>query len=460
MTFDGAAPVNAEQSKQPGMKVDVGEIFDANRWSAYQKFVLSLTCLALILDGFDTLALGFAAPAMLPDLGISKAALAPVLAVGLIGMTIGAALGGMLGDRIGRKVALTGSVAIFGTMTALMATADDVFTLSIFRLLAGFGLGGALPNSAALVAEFTPFSRRSLAVTLSIVCIPVGGVVGGFVAAEALPVLGWRGLFAIAGALPLVIALLLLFVLPESPRFLVKRTGQSAALHRIFRRMGVIVPPDAEFVDKAEPSVSGNSAGALLRGPLLRDTLALWIAFFACLLSVYMSYNWLPTMLADAGFDLRTSSTGLLAFNVGAIIAAVAAAWLTGRLGSKIPMLILAVGGVIGALGLLFMPMIPGESNSWLILALAFEGACIAGVQVILYALAAHVYPTQIRATGVGAAAGIGRIGAVLSSFIGAAALSTGGSGGFYIVIAIAMAVLTTAIALVTRHVKVTVSAA
>lgn len=435
--------------------VDVGEVFDTAPWSPYQKFVLVLTCLALILDGFDTLALGFAAPAMLPDLGLSKAALAPVLAVGLIGMTIGAALGGIVGDRLGRRVALIGSVALFGAMTGLMATADSVITLGTFRLLAGFGLGGALPNSAALVAEFTPSVRRSLAVTLSIVCIPVGGVVGGFVAAAALPELGWRGLFAIAGATPLALAVILLAVLPESPRFLVRRPGKAAALHRTFRKMGIALPPNAHFVDRREPPVSGSRAATVLRPPFLRDTLALWTAFFACLLAVYMSYSWLPTMLADAGFDLRTSSTGLLAFNVGAIIAAVAAAWVTGHFGSRAPMLVLAIGGAIGAIGLLFLPLQPAESNVWLILALALEGGCIAGVQVILYALAAHVYPTLVRATGVGLAAGIGRVGAVLSSFIGAAALSTAGSAGFYIVVAVAMGTVAIAIALVRRHVTV-----
>jgi AAHS family 4-hydroxybenzoate transporter-like MFS transporter len=306
------------------------------------------------------------------------------------------------------------------------------------------------------VAEFTPPHRRSLAVTISIVSIPTGGVIGGFVAAAILPELGWRGLFSIAGATPLVLALILIPLLPESPRFLVRRSGKSSSLHRTFRKVGLTLPANATFVDQTEQPVSTSShpSVALLRAPLLRDTLALWLAFFACLLSVYMFYNWLPTMLSEAGFDLSTTSRGLLAFNVGAIVAAIAGAWLISRYGSRLPMLALAIGGAIGAVGLFFMPMQPVHGNLWLILALGFEGACIAGVQTILYALAAHVYPTLIRATGVGASAGIGRLGAVLSSFVGAAVLASGPEA-FYVVVAFAMATVAVAIASVRKHVEI-----
>jgi AAHS family 4-hydroxybenzoate transporter-like MFS transporter len=454
MSF-GQQPGAAEASlRHQGERiVDVGDLLDHAPWGGYQKLVLFLTCMALVLDGFDTLAIGFAAPAILLDLGGTKAALAPVLALGLIGMTAGAMIGGFVGDRVGRRSALIASVAIFGAMTCLMAGAHSLSTLAAFRLLAGLGLGGALPNSAALVAEFTPIRRRSLAVTLSIVCIPVGGVVGGFIAAAALPELGWRGLFVIAGAAPIALAILLLALLPESPRFLVRRLVDPSALHRIFGKLRIALPEDAEFVDQSEADPSRGRASALVRPPFLADTLALWVAFFACLLAVYMSYNWLPTMLSDAGFDLRTSSAGLLAFNVGAIIAAVGAAWLVGRFGSKPIMLALACGGAAGAIGLAFVPMDPGKSSLGLIAALAFEGACIAGVQVILYALGAHVYPTAVRATGVGAAAGIGRVGAVLSSFIGAAGLAAAGPDGFYAIVAAAMLTVAVAIGLVKRHV-------
>lgn len=454
MSADGIEECKALDAAQPGRaEFDVGFACDTSPWTRYQKMVLLLCSLVIVLDGFDALALGFAAPAMLPDLGLTKAELAPVLAIGLIGMTIGAALGGMLGDRFGRKAALLASTIIFGSMTGAIAFANGVPALALFRFIAGIGLGGALPNVTALVAEYTPVHRRSFAVTLSLVCMAVGGVVGGFVSAEALPALGWRGLFAVAGVLPLVLSLALFLLLPESPRFLMRQPGRLSELRRIFERMGSDVPQHSVFVDRAEPSVTKPSATTLLRRPYLRDTLLLWLAFFGCLLAVFMSYNWLPTMLAEAGFDLPTSSRGLLIFNVGAIVAAVLVSWLITFTGSKLPMLAMALGGAGGAWALSFIGFDPAEPKLLLMTALAFLGGCIVGLQVILYVLASHVYPTMVRATGVGLSAGIGRIGGVLSSFIGAAALTRFGPVGFYYVVAAAMALVAIAIMLVGRHI-------
>lgn len=437
-----------------GPTVDVSEVIDAAPWSSHQKLVLVLATLALVLDGFDTLALGFAAPALLPDLGVTKAALAPVLAVGLIGMTIGAALGGLIGDRLGRKVALTGSVILFGTMTCAMALADDLVMLGAFRFIAGFGLGGALPNGAALVAEFTPFRRRGIAVTANLIGIPLGGVVGGFVAAAMLESVGWRGLFAIAGALPLVLAVFMLFLLPESPRFLATRSPGSAALRRTLRKMNIVVPDGTRFVERSPVQVSSPGLKGLFAPALVRDTLALWLAFFACLMTVYMSFSWLPTMLSEAGYSLKEASSGLLAFNVGSIVAALVGAWLIGFWGSKIPMIVMAFGGAFGAILLMIFPITPSMPTSWLILAMVYQGACIVGLQILLYLLATNVYPTEVRSTGVGASAGVGRIGAVLSSFIGAAALAAAGDGGFYLVAAVAMVASALGVALVSRHIE------
>ncbi len=166
-----------------------------------------------------------------------------------------------------------------------------------------------------------------------------------------------------------------------------------------------------------------------------------------------MSFNWLPTMLADAGFDLSTSSRGLLTFNVGAIVAAVLVSWIILFTGSRLPMLIMALGGAGGALALSRIGFDPAAPKLLLLTALALLGGCIVGLQVILYVLASHVYPTLLRATGVGLSAGIGRVGAVLSSFIGAAALSGFGPVGFYYVVAAAMAVTAIALLLVRRHI-------
>src|SRR5580658_2543217 len=182
--------------------IDLGRMLDEAPWSAFQKRLLVFAALAFGVDGMANQVLGLAIPALLRDWGVSRASFAPVAALGLIGVAIGAALGGMLGDRFGRRAGLIGSVLLFGIMTTGTAFVHGMTSLTCLRLLAGLGVGGAIPSG--------------------MVFIPVGGLLAGIVATAVLPQFGWRGLFLIAGALPLLLALVFAFVLPESPRFLAR----------------------------------------------------------------------------------------------------------------------------------------------------------------------------------------------------------------------------------------------
>lgn len=443
------------ESSSGRLEFDIGEAIDAGRWTGYQKLVLLLVGCAIIFDGFDNQSLGFASPAIIKDWGISKEMLSPVMAIGQFGMMFGAAIGGMIGDRFGRKTALIGSVVTFGVLTGCIALANSLLVIGALRLIANVGLGAAFPNAAALVSEYTPARNRSLGVTASIVCVPLGGVVGGFIAAAVLPVFGWRMLFAAAGGATLAVALLLVLLLPESTRFLLRRHGDTPALRMRLARIGVVAPAGARLVDAGEKDEGqhGKSPLAALFAPAWRrDTVALWCAFGACLFAVYTAFSWLPTMLSDAGFDLRTSSQGLTAFNIGGVIAALSGAWLIGHKGSRGPMTVMAIGGVAGAAAMLVTPLDPSQPHLLLILILGIEGAFINGVQTTLYALAAHVYPTAIRATGVGSATSVGRIGAIASSFGGALALHALGATGLDLMLFFAMAATAVALLSVRRH--------
>ena len=392
------------------------------RWTPYQQGVVALAALAIVFDGFDNQVLGFATPALIKAWGITKGQMAPVAAIGLIGMTIGTMIAGVLGDRFGRRTMLIASVMLFGAMTCLIGFTGDLWQLGALRFLSGLGLGGAMPNATAIAAEYTPARRRALAVTLTIVCIPLGGLVAGLIARTILPGMGWQALFFVAGALPLVVGLILLAALPESPSF-------------------TAGAPPRQKVGLAD-----------LFGPaILRDTLALWSAFFACLLAVYAVFSWAPTMLTEAGFPPATASDGLSAFNLGGVGGAVLAAGFIMQIGSRRSLLTLsAVALIIAAFSAVWV--VGSGDAGRAVLALGALGFAINGVQTTLFAVAAHVYPEEIRATGVGAALGIGRIGAVLSTFLGAAALSAGGGSGYFALIAVAMAVTLVALAILTRH--------
>jgi len=203
--------------------VDVGVVLDEGRWSGYQKLLIFGTALTIILDGIDNQLLGNAIPSMMKDWTLTRGAFATALAAGPFGMMLGGVFGGMLGDRIGRRTALLSSVVAFALLTFAVATVNDVTLLSLFRFLCGLGLGGAMPNAAALASEYVPRRQRAFAVTLTIVCIPLGGTLAALMSAQVLPVYGWRALFILGGIIPIVLAIILFKVLPESPRYLASR---------------------------------------------------------------------------------------------------------------------------------------------------------------------------------------------------------------------------------------------
>jgi MFS transporter, AAHS family, 4-hydroxybenzoate transporter len=273
---------------------DVGTLLDEGGWSGYQKVLVGATAMTIIFDGLDNQLLGAAIPAMMREWSLGRPAFASVLAAALFGMMIGGFLGGYIGDRIGRRMALLGSVISFGALTVAMSFAGDVTTLTVLRFFAGLGLGGAMPNAAALASEYVPLRRRPFAVTLTIVCIPLGGTLAGFTGAVVLPAYGWRALFLVGGIMPLVLAAALWKILPESPRYLARDRARWPELAALLRRLGHDVPANATFVDSNERAIARASVSSLLAPEFRRDTLALCAAFFFCLLSVYTGTQLVP----------------------------------------------------------------------------------------------------------------------------------------------------------------------
>jgi AAHS family 4-hydroxybenzoate transporter-like MFS transporter len=437
----------------PGVGQDVGRTIDGGRCGSYQILMVALAALTIVFDGIDNQLLGVSIPSIMSEWGVGRGAFAPVVALGFLGMMIGGLAAGAAGDRFGRKAALLGSVVWFGVATLLVSLASSVTALAALRLLAGIGLGGAMPNAAALAAEYVPLRQRALAVTLTIVCVPLGGTLAGLIAIPALPAFGWRGLFLAGGIVPIAAVLLLWRVMPESPRFLARRPGRWAELRAVLRRMGHPVDDRATFVDETEKQVTRAPFRSLFEPAFRRDTIALWAAFFSCLLSVYMGFSWLPSILAGAGLGAAVASTGITVFNLGGVGGAVAGGVLIRRFGSRPTMLAMSLVAILGAVALSRMEITASSAVLPIVLMLALTGAMINGVQTTMYALAAHVYPTDTRATGVGTAVSFGRSGAIVSGYTGPWALEYRGSEGFFGMMAAALGVTLIALGAVQRHV-------
>jgi len=433
------------------VQTDGTTLLDRRAWSVSQKLLLGLVSLAILLDGFDNQALGFALPSLMKDWGLPKSALGGALAAAQLGMLIGAISGGVMGDRRGRKLALVVSVTLFGAATLIIGFAGSPRQLTALRFIAGLGLGAAFPNVAALAAEFTPARHRSLAVIISIVCVPLGGVVGGMAASVILPAMGWQALFVLAGGCTLALAVVLALVIPESVTFLMCHGASEARIQRSLRRMGF----GESAADKVPLPTSDKPPlplAAVLGAEWRTDSLLVWTAFFFSLVSVYAAFNWLPTLLADGGLSVAQAAQGLAAFNMGGVFAALMAGTTIGRYGSRRVMLAMTMGAAATAalLAILTRSSMPLPG---MFLLIAVEGGCVNGVQTSLYALASNIYPAAMRARGVGLATGVGRLGAIASAFLGAMVVGVLGLSGFHWVIAATMALVTVTLSLVARHV-------
>ncbi|WP_323121084.1 MFS transporter [Burkholderia alba] len=438
---------------QPPLAVDIGATLDHGPFTAMQRWVVLLAALSIVLDGFDSQLIGFAIPVLIKEWGITRGAFAPAVAAGLIGMGIGSACAGLFADRFGRRWAIIGSVFLFGAATCAIGFAPDVATIAALRFVAGLGIGGALPTATTMTAEFTPARRRTVMVTATIVCVPLGGMLAGLFAHEILPAYGWRGLFFIGGALPLVLGVLLAYALPESPRYLVRRPARWPELGRLLTRMQRPVAAGTAFTDLGEARATGASGGfrSLFAAGRARDTFALWCAFFMCLLAVYSAFSWLPTMLSASGLSVAVAGAGLTAYNLGGVIGALGCAFAIGRFGSRWPLAICCVGGAASAAWLLSVDA--GSHTSWLIVGLGAHGLFVNAVQSTMYALCAYIYPTSVRATGTASALAFGRLGAILSAFAGAIVITAGGAAAYLTMLAAAMCAVCVALLVVRKHI-------
>lgn len=435
--------------------LDAGRLIDEGAWSPYQKLLVAGTAIAIVVDGLDNQLLPNAVPALIREWNLERADFTTALAVGPFGMMIGGLAGGLAGDRFGRRPTLAACVACFGVLTAMMALVDSVGTLAVLRFAAGLGLGGAMPNAATLASEFVPVRQRAFAVTATIVCIPLGGALAGEIAARVIPASGWRALFLTGGGLAALVSMGLWRLIPESPKFLARHPERWTELARLLRRSGHDVPAGATFtapLDADRTTGPGERISSLFRQGLARDTLALWVSFFFGLMANYVIILLLPALLAGAGFGQAEASRGLAMSNYGGVAGALLGALWLQRLGSRVAMLAMSAAAVAAAAVLAGWTIDPAHTAGLMILLLV-TGGLINAVQTTMYALAAHIYPTAVRSTGVGVAVAVGRVGNTVAAYAGAMAIDSGGPRAYFLLWSALMAVVLVALACIARHV-------
>jgi AAHS family 4-hydroxybenzoate transporter-like MFS transporter len=394
--------------------IEFQRFIDARGLSPVQVLLLVLCFLVVAVDGFDTAAIGFIAPAIRNEWGATPAQLAPLFGAGLFGLMIGAFAFGPLADRLGRRAILALTVLFFGAASLASAFAPSIGMLTLFRFVTGLGLGGALPNAITLASEYCPEGRRSFLVSIVFSGFGVGAALGGVASAHLIAESGWRSVLLLGGVLPLLLAPALWAILPESVLFLVTR----ATLRRI--APDALIPDGTRFVGAGWPE--RLPVGELFRRDVLVGTLFLWLTFFMGLLVIYLLTSWLPTLIHSTGVSLRTASLVAVMFIVGGTLGCLT----LGRIMDQFdPHRVLGVAYALAGVFLIALGHV--AEVPWL-MALAVFGAgfCVVGSQVGINALAVAYYPTTSRATGVSWANGVGRLGSVLGSMLGGVLLSPG----------------------------------
>lgn len=403
---------------------EVVQLLDEKPLTLTQVTVAALCAAIALMDGFDTQAIGYVAPAIVQSWAISKLALGPLFSAGLIGSLFGALIFGSLADRFGRRLLLIFCTVVFGCGALASSFATSLVALSALRLLTGLGMGGAMPIAIAQTSEFMPTRVRGIMVTLTYCGFSVGAALGGVAASQLIERFGWRSVFVMGGLVPLLLVGCLMLWLPESIEFVVARNGIDAKAGSLLYKLGIST---AELREMVSPSFDRRprasvGLGQLFTGALAILTPVIWLIVFMNLVELYFFSNWLPTMIHGAGIHLGHAALITALFQVGATVGALGIGGLIDRFRKFRVMAssYLAAAILVGSVGFLLSRISVGSTGIVLFAAaVTLTGACVVGAQIGIVAVTSTIYPASIRSSGVGWALGVGRTGSIVGPLVG-----------------------------------------
>jgi AAHS family 4-hydroxybenzoate transporter-like MFS transporter len=348
-----------------------------------------------MLDGYDISAIGLAVPSLIKAWSLPPAAFTQAFALSSVGIMVGALLAGPAADLFGRKPTLLASVALFGVFSLASAWAESLTTLVALRFFTGIGMGGVMPTTVALTSDYTSDRWRASVVMIMFTGSALGGFLAGQIAALVLPHWGWQGIFHVGGVAPLALMMVLIPALPEAPQF---RNGMRP------------------------PSARRNPVGSLFADRLAPTTILLWAIFLINLLNLYLISYWLPTVLNLQGFTPSEAAFATSIYLGGAIISTLLLGPVVARYGAERT---LAASLLVGAISMAILALV-GLPRLPMMIVLAIAGGGFIGSQNGLNGLAAAVYPAHARATGVGWALAVGRLGGIVGPIVGGTLLGLG----------------------------------
>lgn len=413
-------------------KIAVNTVIDREKMSPLQWTVFFLGFLVFFCDGLDTGIIGFIAPALLDDWGISKPALAPVLSAALFGMSIGAIISGPLSDKFGRKGVIVMTTLLFSIFTIMCGFASSTQELMLYRFITGIGLGAAMPNISTIVSEYMPLKRKAFLTGLAGCGFMLGISSGGLLSAYLLENQGWKNVIIIGGVIPIILIFFLISKLPESPQYLIKQNKQDKARPILEKIQGYAFADNTEFYLASNiPTNQTQSPIKILFKKYFWGSAMLWLCCFTSLMVFYLLTSWMPTILKTAGFSTQQFSLIAAIFPFGGVIGASLMGWYMDKTN---PNTVIKYAYLM-AFGLFIVAALVSSDIMMLGISIFLIGALLAGAQSSLLPLSAIFYPAECRAVGVSWMHGIGRIGAIIGAFYGSLifTLDLSLSGLFYI---------------------------
>lgn len=399
--------------------INANEVIDHAPLKAIHWRVILLSALIIIFDGYDLVIYGVALPKLMAEWQIDTITAGFLGSIALFGMMFGAIIFGSLSDKLesygfSRKKLIILCIGLFSSFTLLCGYASNPQSFGIFRFIAGLGLGGVMPNVIALMTEYAPKKLRATLVSLMFSGYAVGGMCSALLGMWLVPQYGWKIMF-ILGGLPLLLLPLIWLLLPESIDYLVRRNKTQQAI-QILKKIDSSVTYTAQTQislhhdNQASSKTPVKDLFAENRGSI---TLLFWGSVFMALVLVYALGNWLPKLMVEAGYDLSTSLVFLFALNIGGMLGAIGGGYLADRFNLAKVLCILFISGTI-ALFLLSYSL----PTFILYICIAMAGAASIGGQILLLAYMSQFYSSNIRATGLGMALGVGRLGAILGPIL------------------------------------------
>lgn len=426
---------------------DLTTALERQRMTPFQIAAVGVCAILNAIDGFDVLAIAFAAPVLAKEWALPPAELGILFSSGLAGMTGGSLLIAPLADRVGRRSMTLGSLIGVTLGMFLSAAARGPVELALARVLTGLGIGAMLPSLATVVAEYSSARRRELAISLMSTGYPIGATLGGVGAVFLVGSFGWRGIFILGGLLSLVMVPIVLWRLPESLAFLAARrpVGALEKINLLLRRIG---QQEVDQIPEATEDQARARTRDVVHGRLGAHSAALWSAFFCVMMSFYFVLSWTPKLLVDAGLGTQQGISGGVLLNLGGIGGALGLGLLAARVG---PFRMVALTMGAGAVAVAIFGLFAHGLALSMTLAL-FVGYFIFGSMVGLYSIMPSVYPTEVRNTGAGLSVGIGRAGAIVSPYAAGLLLERGRSGSStYVMFALPLVVACVATFLLRR---------